>query len=236
MASQEDVFDKISRFLAKREGIDKTLKVLRYSARLAVALSPKDQDLTKRLSSFEKSVGVSRKAFRLGKFLQDVNSLRHSKTNDATILLELLAYGGEGVYYFLEQFTWLVKTGALNKDLEERLAFASAFAELLGYVGSIWLSFLKLQKLVKQEKDLADQLQKLRKDGRETDAKLESALASLRFQRNLRFALILQDVADSVMALNDVTSGRYKGLNHPAVLALAGLTSGCISFYKNWNL
>ncbi|EFJ43205.1 hypothetical protein VOLCADRAFT_66153 [Volvox carteri f. nagariensis] len=234
MASQEDVFDKISRFLAKREGIDKTLKVLRYSARLAVALSPKDQELTKRLSSFEKSVGVSRKAFRLGKFLQDVNSLRHSKTKDATIILELLAYGGEGIYYFIEQFTWLVKTGALNKDLEERLAYASAFAELVGYAGNIWISYLKLEKLIKQESELTERLLKLRKGV--TDAKLESTLVTLRFQRNLRCALIVQDIADSVMALNDVTGGRHRALNSPVVLALAGLTSGCISFYKNWNL
>ncbi|GLC45802.1 hypothetical protein PLESTB_001154400 [Pleodorina starrii] len=236
MASKEDFFDKTSRFLAKREGIDKTLKVLRYSARLAVALSPKDQELTKRLASFEKSVGVSRKAFRLGKFLQDVNSFRHSKTTDATVFLELLAYGGEGIYYFLEQFTWLIKTGALHKDLEERVAFASAFSELVGYVGSIWLSYLKLQKLIKQERDLTEQLQKIRKEEGVTDPKLEGTLLSVRFQRNLRCALIVQDIADSVMAFNDVTGGRFKGFNNPMVLALAGLTSGSISFYKNWNL
>jgi hypothetical protein len=57
----------------------------------------------------------------------------------------------------------LVKTGALPKDLEERLAFGSALAELVGYAGSVWLSIIKLQKLVKQEHDVAEQLQKLRK-------------------------------------------------------------------------
>ncbi|KXZ53410.1 hypothetical protein GPECTOR_7g1307 [Gonium pectorale] len=234
MAS-EDFIDKTSRFLARREGIDKTLKVLRYSARLAVALGPKDPELAKRLSSFEKSVGVSRKAYRLGKFLQDVNSLRHSKTRDPTFLLELLAYGGEGVYYFTEQLTWLVKAGALSKDLEERFGRISATAELIGYAGSIWLSLLKLSKLMEQERTLENALEKLAKDGAVVDAKTQAKLAALRFQRRLRCALVVQDLADSLMALNDVTGGRIKGLNSPLLLALAGLTSGCVSFFKNWN-
>ncbi len=38
--------------------------------------------------------------------MQDVNSLRHSDTKDITYFMELLAYGGEGVYYFLEQWVW----------------------------------------------------------------------------------------------------------------------------------
>lgn len=47
-----------------------------------------------------------RKAFRLGKFLQDINNLRKSKATGYPALLELLAYGGEGVYYFIEQLVW----------------------------------------------------------------------------------------------------------------------------------
>ncbi|PNW76289.1 hypothetical protein CHLRE_12g540500v5 [Chlamydomonas reinhardtii] len=233
---QEDFLDKTSRFLAKREGIDKTLKLLRYTARLVVSLQPKDQELTKRLAAFEKSVGVSRKAFRLGKFLQDVNSLRHSQTKDAQFVLELVAYGGEGIYYFLEQFTWLVKTGALSKDLEERLAYASALAELVGYAGNIWLSFLKLQKLMQQEREVEATITKTCKEEGVTDSALEAKLGAVRFQRRLRTAFIVQDLADSVMALNDVAGGKIRGISSPVVLALAGLTSGSISFYKNWNL
>ena len=50
----------------------------------------------------------NRKAFRLGKFLQDVNGLRRSRSLGYMALLELVAYGGEGVYYFLEQLSWCV--------------------------------------------------------------------------------------------------------------------------------
>ena len=37
---------------------------------------------------------ISRKAFRLGKFLQDVNSFRRSQATGPIYLLEVLAYGG----------------------------------------------------------------------------------------------------------------------------------------------
>lgn len=47
-----------------------------------------------------------RKAYRLGKFLQDVNNMRKSNATGHLALLELVAYGGEGVYYFIEQIVW----------------------------------------------------------------------------------------------------------------------------------
>lgn len=50
---------------------------------------------------------VCRKAYRLGKFLQDVNGARKMKAwSSSWALLELMAYAGEGTYYFLDQFLW----------------------------------------------------------------------------------------------------------------------------------
>lgn len=50
---------------------------------------------------------LHRKAYRLGKFLQDVNGLRKVQLGGGHLaLLELLVYLGEGTYYFLDQFTW----------------------------------------------------------------------------------------------------------------------------------
>lgn len=48
-----------------------------------------------------------RKAYRLGKFLQDVNGLRRVRLAGGHLaLLEVVVYLGEGLYYFLDQFTW----------------------------------------------------------------------------------------------------------------------------------
>lgn len=56
-----DTIDRTVAFLQKREGIDKALKLIRYTASLISAASPnKDTELISRLSALEKSIGQSR--------------------------------------------------------------------------------------------------------------------------------------------------------------------------------
>lgn len=51
--------------------------------------------------------GVARrKAYRLGKWLADVNAMRKMPLTTRFAYLELLASGGSAVYYFVEQLTW----------------------------------------------------------------------------------------------------------------------------------
>ena len=109
---QRDFLDRVVLFLQKRDGTDKTLKVARYTVKILLATSFRDStsETAVRLKNFESSVGVSRKAFRIGKFLQDVNILRKMPWAGAEGALEVLASGGEGIYYFIEQFVWLVRT------------------------------------------------------------------------------------------------------------------------------
>jgi len=58
----------------------------------------------------------NRKAYRLGKFLQNVHGLRSSalwrgrpaasRTEALLSALEAVTYTGEGIYYFIDQFIW----------------------------------------------------------------------------------------------------------------------------------
>jgi hypothetical protein len=59
-----------------------------------------------RLLKHKSMCTLCRKAYRLGKFLQDVNDIRKIPSTTRTAMLETIAAGGEGVYYFVEQFTW----------------------------------------------------------------------------------------------------------------------------------
>ena len=47
-----------------------------------------------------------RKAYRLGKWLADVNTIRKTPLTTRFGYLEIMASAGEGVYYFVEQLTW----------------------------------------------------------------------------------------------------------------------------------
>eukprot|EP00775_Hariotina_reticulata_P012699 gene12699-12830_t len=236
--SNSDTLDKTIAFLQKREGIDKTLKIVRYASRLIVAISPPGSDQQKRFEALQSSVGTSRKAYRLGKFLQDVNGLRKLKlSNNPLAVLELITYTGEGTYYFLDQLIWLMKAGFISKQHEKQVVKVSAWAEAIGYAANILISYHKLQALDSQERRLRCKLEQLmlESSGQCVDSSLLRQLQLLRSARALRVALICQDLADSMMAINDITDGRYAGFNNPIILACAGLLSAAVSTYKYWG-
>ncbi|KAJ6794237.1 peroxisomal membrane protein 11A [Iris pallida] len=215
-------------FLSRRDGVDKLLKISRYTAKLLLATNSSSQALTPRLRSFESSVGLSRKAFRLGKFVQDLNSLRSSPRSSprSDLLLSLLAYGGEGLYYFLDQLLWLSKTGLLPPSPTTKLySKISAWAELLGYVGSVSLKIKDLQRIRSELSDSSNS--KDDDDAIIRRRKLKEKMAMKRLS-------IVQDLADGAMALADVRDGKGP-MTGPTLMASAGLLSALISAHKNWN-
>ncbi|PRW51151.1 peroxisomal membrane 11A isoform A [Chlorella sorokiniana] len=281
-----DVLDTTVAFLAKRDGIDKTLKIIRYTTRLLLATSfgGSQTDLAQRLKRFEASIGTSRKAYRLGKFLGDVNTLRKTRLHAPYAALEWVAAGGECVYYFVDQLIWLVKAGLLPERFAPRLNKVSNWGELIGYVGSISLSVLRISLLLEREVALIAELQRLQTEaaaaagataaatagaaaaaggggggmsslaaayapaaaaaaaaaaGLDPDVAaalkgLRTEIRLLRARRVLRTLGLVQDLADLLMVLAEVRPSKTGLLSRPAVLALAGLLSGCLSAYKNW--
>jgi len=239
----QDTLDKTIAFLQKREGIDKALKIIRYTSRLLAAVSPPGSESRARFDALQSSIGTSRKAYRLGKFLQDVNSIRqvslaHGTTQDRVLgALQIVSSCGEGMYYFLDQYLWLLKTGFIKvpKQQEKTIQKVSAWSEAIGYVANIIISCHKLRQLQVQE--LALRL-KLRHDYKEdgcVDVSLLKQVQMLRSARLLRLALIAQDLADSLLALHDITDGRYQRMSHPVILSVAGLLSAAVSTYKYWG-
>ena len=91
-----DFLEHLEAYLAKRDGIDKVLKIARYFSKIILASSvvSKDALLAKRLKDFDASVGVSRKGFRLGKFIQDYNALKKVTLDSKEGILEIVSYGG----------------------------------------------------------------------------------------------------------------------------------------------
>lgn len=214
-----DILNHLETYLAKRDGVDKLLKISRYTTKiiLASSLIPQTNPLTPRLKSFESSVGVSRKAFRLGKFVQDINALRASpRDSSRDLLLLVIAYGGEGLYYFVEQFIWLAKSGLIDAKWLQKI---SAWAELVGYVGSVSLKIRDLRK-IKDEIEMSN--------GGE-----EEKMKKLKEKKTLKVLSILQDLADGLMTIADLRDGKGV-LSAPSVISSAGLFSAIISTHKNW--
>eukprot|EP00899_Mesostigma_viride_P002026 jgi/Mesvir1/11824/Mv00176-RA.1 len=146
--------DTVVGFLAKRDGIDKVVKLARYVGRLqAYYLLKRDAQSVwgKAFDQFENHCAIGRKAYRLGKFLGPLSELKSVNRRDKLLtLFTLISCVGEAVYLFLDQFVWLSKTGLLRKSVQDRVCKPSATGELLGYLGTIALNLLKLVRV--QEK------------------------------------------------------------------------------------
>lgn len=232
---ERPLLEHLESYLARRDGVDKALKILRYSTKLILAspIAPTDPEVHGKLKAFDASVGSSRKAFRLGKFIQDVNVLKKTSFTTRDGLLELIASGGEGFYYFVEQFVWLVKAGLIDKRHSKRLTKLSAWAEFIGYFGSVALKCIQVSSIMEQEAKLLQGMRKKAEGGIGPVMEIKE-LQALQAKRLMKTLSIVQDFADSLLALTDIreTNGV---LDNPFLLALAGLVSALISAQKNWK-
>lgn len=236
--NKKDFLTHLEIYLAKRDGVDKLLKISRYAAKIALASSllRHQQPLASRLQSFESSVGVSRKAFRLGKFVQDINALRaihfasHSHLN---LLLSTVAYGGEGLYYFVEQMVWLGKAGLIDKRHLPALQKLSAWSEFVGYFGSVSLKVIELRQIEEEERCAASSVDVAVVRGIKCGEEQEK-LKKLREKKIMKRLSVVQDFADGLMALADIRDGGGGLLAAPLVVSSAGLLSALISTHKNW--
>lgn len=231
----KDFLTHLEAYLAKRDGVDKLLKISRYATKIILASSalPEILTLNQRLKSFESSVGVSRKAFRLGKFVQDVNALRNSHFDSKQELaLALVAYGGEGLYFFVEQLVWLVKSGLIDGKHARNLQMVSAWAELVGYLGSISLKIRDLNRISEDERSvkLSIELAITRGIGCQEEKERLSKLIEKKLMKRLS---VVQDLADALMAVADIRDGKGHFLG-PLSISIAGLLSALISTHKNW--
>ncbi|XP_061343258.1 peroxisomal membrane protein 11A isoform X2 [Gastrolobium bilobum] len=230
-----DFLNHLEAYLAKRDGVDKLLKISRYAAKLILSSSvlQSNPNFSQRLKRFESSLGVSRKAFRLGKFVQDLNTLRNSRVDsNRELILYLIAYGGEGFYYFVEQFVWLAKSGLIDPKHSRRLQKISAWAELVGYFGSVALKLRDLRVISEDEACLKSSIEMAVLSGigcREEEARL----SKLREKKLMKKLSIVQDLADGLMAVDDVLDGKGP-FSTPTLMSSAGLLSALISTHKNW--
>lgn len=169
--NKKDLVDNLVVFLAKRDGIDKLVKTFQYVFKMAHwYLQHKHPDGADRAKKFEVSCGLSRKAFRTGRFLTGLNVLKTTKFSDWKIqVLTILGSSGEMVYFFFDHFTWMAKVGLLDPKLAGMCGHISASGESFGYVFFIALDWLVIQRGREREEQLKDELASLRYKAGPTD-------------------------------------------------------------------
>ncbi|KAK2077202.1 hypothetical protein QBZ16_004836 [Prototheca wickerhamii] len=224
--------------------MEETLKIIRYASRLALAGSAVSHfpELKENLSKLEGSIGTTRKALKLGKFLAGVQSLQQVSLKDKHAVLQIVALVGDTGYLFMQQIEWLIKMKIVGKTHAKFVSTVSAWSELIGYVASIWLCIIKQRESLEREIELLQAAQRQRLEGKwdaEADKRLEKDLALMYKARRFRTIGMLQDLSgqsrskDSFLALADIRDSG-KMLHNPALQAAAGLLSGSLSAYTKW--
>ncbi len=175
-----DALDHSVAFLKQRDGLDKTLKLMRYVSSIAayniLADDPSSVTGTK-LRKLDKSTGITRKYLKLGKFLGNLKELRAllrageiasrqriapagNRTPDAALAsaaafanrLNIASQLAQLVYNFAEQLNWAAKIG-LIRDARRRRKIErwTSVAELATYVFTINVSMLTLWRCARRE-------------------------------------------------------------------------------------
>ncbi|BFG23156.1 hypothetical protein CerSpe_094300 [Prunus speciosa] len=223
-----DTVDKLVIFLAKRDGIDKLVKTFQYASKLVHwHVEAKNPEIAQRAKQWEVASGLSRKAFRTGRFLTGFNALRRSPGSTPTLrFLAVLANAGEMVYFFFDHFLWLSRIGTLNPNLARKMSFISAFGESFGYVFFIISDFIALKEGLEAERKLG-----ALEDNKSRDKKIES-LRKIRSDRVMRLMAVAANVADLFIGVADIEPNPF--CNHAVTLGISGLVSAWAGWYRNW--
>ncbi|KAJ0962015.1 hypothetical protein J5N97_029843 [Dioscorea zingiberensis] len=223
LRAMNDTVDKLVIFLAKRDGIDKLVKTFQYVSKLIHWHTQSSQpSIANRFKQWELASGLSRKAFRSGRFLTGFNTLRRSPGHTHLFrFLAILSNSGEMVYFFFDHLLWVSRIGLLDAGLARRMSFISAFGEALGYVFFIVSDLILIKQGVKEEKRL-----------RSMEVVNSEKAIKIRADRVMRFMAIAANLADFVIAIADIEPNPF--CNHAVTLGISGLVSAWAGWYRNW--
>ncbi|KAJ4954246.1 hypothetical protein NE237_011029 [Protea cynaroides] len=229
-----DTVDKLVVFLAKRDGIDKLVKTFQYVSKLVHwHVETTQPDMAQRFKRWEVSSGLSRKAFRTGRFLTGFNTLRRNPGSTPTFrFLAVLANAGEMVYFFFDHFLWLSRIGFIDAGLAKKMSFISAFGESLGYVFFIISDFIIIKEGIEAQRRLLLQLPGSEGSIPDKEMERQETLRKIRADRVMRLMAVAANVADFIIALADIEPNPF--FNHAVTLGISGLVSAWSGWYRNW--
>ncbi|KAI4378116.1 hypothetical protein MLD38_015644 [Melastoma candidum] len=220
-----DTVDRLVVFLAKRDGIDKLVKTFQYVSKLVHwHVESTHPGIALRARNWEVASGLSRKAFRTGRFLTGFNALRRSPggASPGMRILAVLANAGEMVYFFFDHLLWLSRIGTLDGKLAKRMSFVSAFGEAFGYVFFIVGDIILLEEGIREERKVMET----------EEGTIKERVGKIRGERVMRAMGMAANLADLVIAIADIEPNPV--CNHPVTLGISGLVSAWAGWYRNW--
>lgn len=233
-----DTVDKVVIFLAKRDGIDKLVKTFQYVSKLVHwHVEPTHPDAAKRAKQWEVASGLSRKAFRTGRFLTGFNALRRNPGPTKTLRsLSVLANGGEMVYFFFDHFLWLSRIGVLDGKLAKTMSFISAFGESFGYIFFVIIDFILIRKGFREQQKISASSSSDEQEKEESrivgKKENDEIMKKIKVDRVMRLMAVAANIADLIIAVAEIEPNPF--CNHAVTLGISGLVSAWAGWYRNW--
>uniref|UniRef100_A0A7C9DYK3 Uncharacterized protein n=1 Tax=Opuntia streptacantha TaxID=393608 RepID=A0A7C9DYK3_OPUST len=231
-----DTLDKLVIFLAKRDGIDKLVKTFQYVSKLVHwRVESARPEIAHRAKQWEVASGLSRKAFRTGRFLTGLNALRRNPGPAQKFrALAVLGNAGEMVYFFFDHILWLSRIGVLDAKLAKKMSFISAFGESVGYVFFIISDFIAMHEGLRRERMLLKAAEEGGGEKKEVVklAEVGEKVGNIREDRVMRLMAVAANVADLVIAVAEIEPNPV--CCHAVTLGISGLVSAWAGWYRNW--
>lgn len=252
-----DALDVAVELLKRREGIDKTLKLIRYVAIFAASETSTSSatNFSRRMTALERSIGDARRAYRLGKFLGNVAEIRDElregtargvsrwrSARSAGVACAAL----EGAYYFMEQGVWLSKSGVAmrEKTTYERLVRWSARFEVASYAFSVfcaredWLEADARERAARRRlfDGASSELRAAEKGsargmGEEEVEVLRTTIEECEGAKREAVLSVIQDVTDATLSFEDALDVEGVELSNERLVNVLGLLAAVLDFH-----
>ncbi|CAF2106350.1 unnamed protein product [Brassica napus] len=209
-----DFLNHLETYLAKRDGVDKLLKISRYTTKIILASSLIPHPRNQSPDSPSQILRIKRRSQPQSLPSRQIRT-RHQRPQS-------LAVAG------LEPRP----RAATDTRLRRRRIKMSAWAELVGYVGSVSLKVRDLREIKEEEACVASTIEISVTRGIGCVGE-EEKMRKLKEKKTMKVLSVLQDLADGLMAVADVRDGKVGVLSAPSVIASAGLFSAIISTHKD---
>ncbi|KAL2932373.1 Peroxisomal membrane protein 11-4 [Bienertia sinuspersici] len=196
---------------------------------LTVMSATKQAELARRAKQWEVAAGLSRKAFRSGRSLTGLNTIRRSPgPTHGLRTLAFLGNAGEMVYFFFDHFTWLSRIGVLDAKLAKKTSFISAFGESIGYIFFIISDFIHMNEGLKKEKLLLKGFE----EGEKKEEEVKEVVGKIKGDRVMRLMAVAANIADLIIAVAEVQPNPV--CCHAVTLGISGLVSAWAGWYRTW--
>jgi len=243
---RSDVATKFCKFIDTIKGRDKLTKIVQYSSRAAkhylLAADPKSE-WGHRFEGLYSTTATGRKLFRMGKSLNEIETLRNLLTkgdeNDPikyylTIVKQLSFMS----YWFFDNIGYLIRAKFSRADKKSTGLFAS-YGWFVGSVCGLLIALYEYQKISAKLAKKVPQYreQKDRDASSDATAALKKDLITLGMKRIKAAEDIVRYWLDCIVAGTSAELPQRIGLTapHDGIIGFMGATSAAINGYQIWR-